>query len=644
MKNRILKFISACLSVLMIFSCFSVMACSKENDPPIIFNHVKDSTIELYETVKIDLREFVDQSAIVWESDNEDVAIINDGYVIGLSTGETTIKATLGEEEQEQTINVVDNGTRPVISIDNFSILNGETVALSPIATFKGVKLEGVTFTFSSKDSAIASIDNNTVVAETIGATEITITASWQGMNVQTKTIECSVNGDTGIGVGKHAYSLYVSDNVNGVSFSMQEVVTSKVNVNGQTIDGAIVSWVSGNEEIATIDQNAVLSAVGVGETYIQGTFVNDDVTIKTSKIPVIVNIPILETKDYLIVDLSTDSTTQTVTSSEVFTQGEHQVGKIVDADDGKIYSEDGVLKLDQFTTGEYRCIVYNNQNTVGVLLEFVVADLIVRTTQDFDIIGKKENLDKYIVIANDLDYTNGGPDGKGAYVTHGSHTDIENYFTGTINGLGHSITNLSMKNSVGGLFKGSRGGTFKNFAMEVKLSRGNQAALFYYFRESPTIIDNVYLDVTITGSSAEGGSYRPYDSNGNLASTGSAAICTHGLNSNISLRNTILRVENAGDEGLKDLCGAVMSYTGYGTAIFESCYVLTDDFRISGISNHPQNRFEEQINRTPNVIFENEQAFVAAKNREDSVVDLSGFNHYWDLSGDVPIFKTFNK
>lgn len=630
------KFISLLLCVLLIMGSSFSLACNQEQGAEANVFIVSTNTVDLYDTLTLQTYEGIDDEQVQWSSSNKKVLTVENGVVSALALGEATITATYGGKKQSERITVSSSEqSLPNIILDDTYLLNGESIILSPSVEILGKQMQGVSFEYSLVDTDIAEYKNGLVVSKTIGETKLTVNAYWKGVKVATKTVNCVVCSNTGIYADQHAYTLYVSHHVRNVPFAKTINVSSKVYQDGVVIDeGANVSWEVADSKVATINSNGLLTAVSVGKTTIKGTYTEGNKTIKTVDIPVSVEIPVLETNINVIVDMN--KSIINVDGRQVLNEGDIEVGKIVDANDNTLYTENGLLSTEKFELGEYRCVVYNSDQTYAVVANFVCANLIVRTPEDLDTISAKENLNKYIVLANDIDYDNG------KYASHGAHTDIENYFTGTFNGLGHSITNLVMKNSVSGLFKGTRGGTFKNFGMEVNLNKGNQAALFYWFRETPVIIDNVYLDVTIDGSSEVGGGYRVLDANNNVVVTGSAGICTHGLNSSLKLSNTIIRIRNNGDEGMKEICGAIMAYSAYGTALFDNCFAITEDFTISGVSKNSNNRFSSAMNKTPNVIYENDQAFESARKKEGSVISLDGFNEFWQIpEAGVPIFSS---
>ena len=616
--------------IVVVMSFVSVFAGCGTDDQEVVLFLPFDDNVSLYSSVSAVFIDGIDNTGdIVWESSDESVIKIDKGILTAVKTGSATVTASYGSFKQSQKINVVQNEEEPLILADNFTVLNGETVSLDVSLTFEGSKMKNVEFDVSSSEENILQVINGlSVKAKTIGECDINIKAMFYGTEIAQKTVKGTVAANEGIKADKHSYTLYLTENIRGTDFDKTVDVGADVYIDGTLQDGAEVTWISGDPSIASVTETGKLTANKTGKTYIVGTYSADGKTIKTAELPVNVEIPILDAGLNLIVDLT--KTMEMPDPNFLLNAGDKDIGQIVDYDSGKVFVEDGDLfQSDIFSVGEHDVIVYNATKTYGVRVNLVAAQYVIRTKEDLDNINRPENRSKYIVLANNIDYD-------GSYKNYSNkHTDNANYFTGTFNGLGYSIKNIRIGSFISGIFTGSRGSTIKNLGMTVFLDRGNTAALFYWFRESPTVIDNVYLDVIIDRKEINNG-YFPENSY-----VGASAVATFGLNASINLNNCFIKIENTGHKDLNTFCGAVMAYGNYGSALYNNSYVVSSTLKLVGTGNHTNNRFARQYNSVPNVLFENAESFVKAKNKTGSVIDLSGFNRYWDLSGDLPIFKS---
>lgn len=128
---------------------------------------------------------------------------------------------------------------------------------------------------------------------------------------------------------------------------------------------------------------------------------------------------------------------------------------------------------------------------------------------------GAKCKLDGYYVLGNNIDASK-NKDGV-AYVQptdscttwegHDKFADKKYGLTGTFNGMGFAVSNMTLMNSASGIFELINGGTVKNFALyNLKSNIQNNSAqtstgAFAYYARNP-IIDNVYVHIDGTDGS----------------------------------------------------------------------------------------------------------------------------------------------
>ncbi len=630
-KRFLVLFVSAILLL-----CTPLTACgnpeqNSQVNTGAIFQSVVENKIELYGSDELVVNQGLSEDLVEWSSSDPTILVVDRGKIVALKVGEVTITAKYGSATQEEKITVADLGAKPEISVSDVAILKGQKALPQINTTFKGVEMEGVTYSFTSANTSVVAVDGQKLSAVAVGSAAVTVKANWNGIVVAEKTFNCAVNQNNGIVLNRHSFDLFVADNVKGVAYEKQVEVTATVYEQGNEVLDAVITWKSENPEIATITDKGELSAVSVGTTFIEGTCTYNGKTVKTAKVPVSVSVPILETNVNVVLDLNRNI--EVPDAGQILNVGDHDIGKIVDIYTGRIYAEDGnSLMTNQFAPGEYRVIVYSADGKYGVEVNLIAAEYIIDGVEDFERLNAPENRAKYMVLTKDVDFN--GKEYKNIDNQHTNETGNPNYFTGTLNGLGHTIKNIRIGSFISGLFTGSKGSTIKNLGMTATIDRANSAVLFYWFRESPTTIDNVYLDVKIKGDPAT-----VVDKGKWPAGYGAGVVATHGLNASINMNNCFFRVENDGASILSTSCGAIMAYAYYGSAIYNGCYVISPDFKLFGQTNHTNNRFESEYNMTPNVLYDSDESFVLAKNRANSPINLSGFNHYWDLSGDVPVF-----
>lgn len=118
-------------------------------------------------------------STLIWSSSNEDVAVIDsDGFVTPVAPGKTTITVQAAypysTAKDSVTLEVKDVGAAESISAKDITVYETEGVYINPVA-YPLNSLQ--TFTFSSSDKNVATVDENgKVVGVNQGQTTITIT------------------------------------------------------------------------------------------------------------------------------------------------------------------------------------------------------------------------------------------------------------------------------------------------------------------------------------------------------------------------------------------------------------------------------------------------------------------------------------
>ena len=106
MKRKMKALTAALLAgsfLISAFGCGDDTDTTEELQNAELFAEIENASIEQFESVFIELID--EKSDVEWSSSNPQVAVVENGKLIGVSLGETVITATCGEEKQTQTKN-----------------------------------------------------------------------------------------------------------------------------------------------------------------------------------------------------------------------------------------------------------------------------------------------------------------------------------------------------------------------------------------------------------------------------------------------------------------------------------------------------------------------------------------------------------
>lgn len=222
-------------------------------------------TIKTGETVSLSatvLPETTTDKSVSWLAQTGAVKVDQNGLVTGLAVGESWVSAT-NSAGQEAYVNFT---VLPVL-IESIDVINpislevGQTQQIHAVVSPSNAT--NTVLKWSVKDSSIAAVDNNgNITALKIGSTEIIIAAT-DGSGVAAK-IEINVVPTiaTGISIETPVKSVFKA----GETIQLAAVVTPE-NTTDKT-----VTWTTSNSDVAIVNENGLVSAVGVGTVTITAT------------------------------------------------------------------------------------------------------------------------------------------------------------------------------------------------------------------------------------------------------------------------------------------------------------------------------------------------------------------------------------
>ena len=253
--------------------------------------------------------DYADYPGLTWTSDNEEVATVDEnGLVTAVSAGEANITATAADGSGITATCKVTVTPKLVTSVtlDQSELTIEMTYTAQLSATITPDDADNRTVTWTSDNEEVATVDENgQVTAVGVGEANITATAA-DGSGV-TATCKVTVSPKLVTSVTLNKNELTIEK-----SFTAQLAAT----VAPDDADDLGLIWTSDNEEVATVDENGLVTAVSVGEANITATAVDGSGVTATCKVtvtPKLVTSVILDESELTIEKNFTEQLTATV-------------------------------------------------------------------------------------------------------------------------------------------------------------------------------------------------------------------------------------------------------------------------------------------------------------------------------------------
>ena len=205
-----------------------------------------------------------DQTAITWKSSDTSVATVDqNGHVVAIGSGDATITASIKDVTATLQVHVSVPITNFEAVEENVSVIRGQTTYLETTITPLDTT-EDTTITWKSQDEKIATVNEQGVVTGVMGGSTVITGTLKNGMSIEVmvtvKTIEVQDlffdADEITINIGKTG---------------SQELIINPTDAT--ELDD--LTWTSSNEEVATVNEDGVVTALKKGETVITATIKN---------------------------------------------------------------------------------------------------------------------------------------------------------------------------------------------------------------------------------------------------------------------------------------------------------------------------------------------------------------------------------
>lgn len=223
-------------------------------------------TVTLTATV---MPEDATDKTVTWASSNSNVATVANGVVTAVAPGTAVITATAGNQSASYSLEVKAPLKGITLNHSEMTVIKGQsaplTVTYNPTYT-----TDAKDVTWTSSDVTVATVENG--VVRGVKAGTATITAK---VGAYTATCEVTINE-----IPLKEIAIDTAD------FEMEVESTKQLGViynPNDTTDDKKVVWSSDNEEVVTVDENGVVTAVAAGEATITADVNGKTATVKVT-------------------------------------------------------------------------------------------------------------------------------------------------------------------------------------------------------------------------------------------------------------------------------------------------------------------------------------------------------------------------
>ncbi len=225
---------------------------------------------------------------IEWSVDKIDLLSVSQtGRIIALKTGDAVVTASCESISANCAVRINEASELPVLdlgALDTVPLLLGGEFTLTPRVLYNGDAQQGAEFTFESGDESVATVDDGgKIKAVAYGETDVIVTGSWRnaGAGLLSGKVKVLVHDGYAAGItgGDTVYTANLKIDELNVEFSDVLQLTAAISQMGSPVTPAAgsVKWTSEKPEIASVDDNGLVTALREGETKISYTYEKPD-------------------------------------------------------------------------------------------------------------------------------------------------------------------------------------------------------------------------------------------------------------------------------------------------------------------------------------------------------------------------------
>ena len=240
-------------------------------DSPLAAISLREASVNMYKgtsktfDVVFNPTDATDGREIIWESSDENIATVDEnGKVTAKEAGTATIKATsskAGITPATMTVNVRENKITGITIVDSVDTLKkGDSYLLGAELAKEDEMAETtdeINLEWESSDETVATVDaDGRVVAKKAGTVVIKVKNGSLSDEVEITVEEIPL---TGVMLGTSSRTLAIGEEM--------QITTTLIPVD--TTDEVVFTWLSSNENVATVDENGKVTAIAAGTAVI---------------------------------------------------------------------------------------------------------------------------------------------------------------------------------------------------------------------------------------------------------------------------------------------------------------------------------------------------------------------------------------
>ena len=199
MKKRLVIILSLITAVCALFACVKKDKPDAEVKPDLTINKTSaqmifGDTLELIANYNA-----INGQTLSWSSENESVAVVDDGTVTAVGVGSTRIKVSYGGENKYCGVLVTYGDISPVLKIksvsDGLSLYKGDRFEIEGEVSFNS-KDYPCEIKATIVDENVLGFDNatNELIAKGKGSSRVTFSTEWKGFDGALLSVDADVN------------------------------------------------------------------------------------------------------------------------------------------------------------------------------------------------------------------------------------------------------------------------------------------------------------------------------------------------------------------------------------------------------------------------------------------------------------------